>query len=208
MRLIATFAAFALLIAVPSAEVRQADPKSDSRKMTAGDRQRLLAHLRMTEDWLVSEVAGLTPAQLAFQMTPESWTIAQVVEHLALAEPQYWTMVLDSVKQPDTTEALPATDAAILWYGIDRTDRQKTGEARVPKGKFSEPGQALAELRKLRATIRDFASTTQENLRAKKLQGGNMNVYQWVLMISTHSQRHIQQIREIKNHAKYPAAGA
>jgi hypothetical protein len=30
-------------------------------------------------------------------------------------------------------------------------------------------------------------------------------VYQWLLMISAHSQRHILQIREIKAHAKYPS---
>jgi hypothetical protein len=29
-----------------------------------------------------------------------------------------------------------------------------------------------------------------------------------VLMISTHSQRHILQIREIKAHANYPKAGS
>ena len=31
-----------------------------------------------------------------------------------------------------------------------------------------------------------------------------MQVYQWVLMISAHSQRHILQIREIKGHERYP----
>jgi hypothetical protein len=31
-----------------------------------------------------------------------------------------------------------------------------------------------------------------------------MDVYQWFLMISSHSQRHILQIREIKAHASYP----
>jgi hypothetical protein len=31
-----------------------------------------------------------------------------------------------------------------------------------------------------------------------------MQVYQWVLMISTHAQRHILQIREIKGHPRFP----
>jgi DinB superfamily len=202
MRILAASAALAMLVsASPSAGQQQ---QSESRTMTPGDRQRLLAHLEMTEDWLTGEVGGLTPAQARFQMTPESWSITQVVEHLAIAEPQYWTMVEESLKQPATTEKLSATDAQILWYGIDRTDRQKTGEARVPKGKFEDVRDALASVRKLRATIREFSSNTQENLRSKKLQGGNMEVYQWVLMISTHSQRHILQIREIKNQPKYP----
>ena len=88
--------------------------------MTKGDRQRLLAHLDMTERWLVNELERLSPAQLAFRMTPDSWSITDVVEHLSIAEPQYWQMVLDSMKQPPTTEKLDATDAAILWYRIDR----------------------------------------------------------------------------------------
>ena len=171
--------------------------------MKEGDRQRLLAHLEMTESWLVSELSGLSPAQLKFEMTPESWSIAEVVEHLAIAEPQYWQRVQDSMKQPPNTEKIEATDAAILWYGIDRTNRAKTGEARVPKGR-DDAAASLADFRKLRATMRDYAKTTQDDLRSRKLLEGNMDVYQWFLMISTHAQRHILQIREIKAHGGYP----
>ena len=172
--------------------------------MKAGDRQRLLSHLEMTENWLVRELNGLSPAQLTFRMTPESWSITDVTEHLAIAEPQYWQKVQDSMKQPATTEKLEATDAAILWYGIDRTNRQKTGEARVPHGTFKTAADALAAFRKLRSTMRDYAQSTSEDLRSRKLLEGNMDVYQWFLMISTHSQRHILQIREVKAHSGYP----
>jgi len=199
------------LLAVPSLLPVPVVPASinptarlSAEPMTAGDRQRLIAHLEMTESWLVSELQGLSADQLKFRMTPESWTIADVVEHLEIAEPQYWQRVLDSMKQPPNTEKLTATDAGILWYGIDRTNRNKTGEARVPKGKNDAAG-SLAGFRKLRATIVDYAKNTQEDLRSRKLLEGNMDVYQWALMISTHSQRHILQIREIKAHAGYPA---
>jgi DinB superfamily len=172
--------------------------------MTQGDRQRVVAHLEMTESWLVSEVENLTDAQMKFRPTPESWSITEVVEHLAIAEPQYWQRIKDSMKQPATTEKLPATDAQILWYGIDRTNRAKTGEARVPTGKYATAAAALADVRKLRSEMLDYARTTQEDLRGHKLLEGNMDVYQWLLMISTHSQRHILQIRENKSNAAYP----
>ena len=176
--------------------------------MKAGDRQRLLAHLEMTESWLVSELNGLSPTQLTYRMTPESWSITDVTEHLAIAEPQYWQRVNDSMKQPATTDKIEATDAGILWYGIDRTNRQKTGEARVPHGTFKSAGEALAAFRKLRATMREYAQATSDDLRSRKLLEGNMDVYQWFLMISTHSQRHILQIREVKAHSGYPKADA
>ena len=75
--------AFALLL------IALATP-SGARELSAGDRQRLLAHLDMTESWLASEVEGLTPEQLKFRMTPDSWTVMDVIEHLATAEHQYW----------------------------------------------------------------------------------------------------------------------
>ena len=170
------------------------------------DRQRLLAHLDMTEAWLASELAGLSPDQLKFQVTPDSWSIMQVVEHLAIAEPQYWQRVQDSMKLPPSEKKPEATDAGILWYGIDRTNRARTGEARVPKGQFKSIDEPLAAFRKLRSTIRQYAATTQEDPRSRMLLEGNMDVYQWLLMISSHSQRHILQIREIKAHASYPRA--
>ena len=181
-----------------------AAPAAPFEPMTKGDRQRLLAHLDMTEQWLGSEIARLSGAQLTFRMTPDSWSITDVVEHLSIAEPQYWQMVLDSMKQTETAAKGDTTDAAILWYGIDRTERQKTGEARVPKGKVANAQEAFATFKKLRATIRDFAATTQEDLRTRGLQGGGMQIYQAVLMISTHAQRHILQVQEIKAHEKYP----
>jgi hypothetical protein len=190
---------FSLLILLALTTLRlDAEPMSD------GDRQRLLAHLEMTESWLVSEVDGLSDEQLRFRRAPDAWNIMDVVEHLAIAEPQYWQNLQDSMKQPETTVKPEATDAAILWYGIDRTNRQKTGEARVPKGRWNNVKDSLGEFRKLRATMRDYATTTKDGMRARRLLEGNMDVYQWFLMISSHSQRHILQIREIKADPHYP----
>ena len=172
--------------------------------MSPGDRQRLLAHLEMTESWLVSELAGLSPEQLKYRMTAGSWSIMDVVEHLAIAEAQYWDQLQKSMKQPAAKEKPPATDAAILWYGIDRTQRNKTGEARVPTGKWAEVRESLAVFRTLRATMREYGEKTTDDLRSRMLLEGNMDVYQWFLMISSHSQRHILQIREVKAHAAYP----
>jgi DinB superfamily len=191
-------AVLCLLPAASFAEPLAAEP------MKPVDRQHLVSHLEMTEGWLVSEVTGLSREQLTFRMAPDTWSIMDVVEHLAIAEPQYWKQLQDSMKQEPTTQKSEATDAAILWYGIDRSNRQRTGEARVPKGRFDDVSQSLGEFRKLRATMLDYAKTTQEDLRGRRLLEGNMDVYQWFLMISTHSQRHILQIREIKANSGYP----
>lgn len=185
-----------LVLLVP--RLAAADP------MTAGERQRLVAHLEMTESWLASEVAGLSEAQLSFRPSPTAWSVKDVVEHLGIAEPQYWKQLEDSLKAPATGYRPEATDAGILWYGIDRTNRTTTGEARVPDGRFKSTADALASFHALRKTMLERARTSPDDLRGRRLIDGNMDVYQWFLMISTHAQRHILQIREIKASGAYP----
>ncbi len=107
---------------------------------------------------------------------------------------------------PATAYTPQATDASILWYGVDRGNRQRTGEARVPDGRFKTAAAAHASFVKLRTTMKARAKSSQEDFRGRPLIDGNMDVYQWFLMISTHAQRHILQIREVKAHSGYPKA--
>jgi hypothetical protein len=173
--------------------------------MTPGERQRLIAHLEMTEAWLESEVGGLSDQQLEFKMTPESWSVEEVVMHLAIAEPQYWTSFKESLAKPVQPEfKAQATDVAMLWYGIDRTQRTTTGEARVPRDQFPDMKTSLASFKKLRGEMMKTARETQEDLRARQYLTASQDLYQWFLMISTHAQRHIMQIREIKAHKNFP----
>jgi hypothetical protein len=75
----------------------------------------------------------------------------------------------------------------------------------VPGGKVKNLAEPRDKFLKLRAAMREYAAKTTDDLRSRKLLEGNMDVYQWFLMISTHSQRHILQIREIKADPRYPS---
>lgn len=167
------------------------------------DRQRVLAHFAMTDAWLTSEVTGLTPAQQAWRPSQDAWSVTDVVEHLAVAEAQYWTQLQASLTQP-VGQRSTVPDDRILWYGVDRTSRARTGEARVPTGRYATTAAALAAFDRQRAVMRTFATVTQEDLRGRLLKDSQMDVYQWLLMISSHSQRHILQIREIKAGPSFP----
>jgi uncharacterized damage-inducible protein DinB len=173
--------------------------------MTPGERQRLVAHFEMTEAWLEDEVKDLSNAQLEFKMTPTSWSVEEVVMHLAIAEPQYWDQFKQSLAKPVQPDFKPqATDVAMLWYGIDRTQRTTTGEARVPRDQFPTMKASLASFKKLRAEMMKTAKDTPEDLRGRPFLTSSQDLYQWFLMISSHSHRHIMQIREIKAHKDFP----
>jgi DinB superfamily len=172
--------------------------------MTQRDREHLIAHHEMTAKWLVDEVSPLTTAQLNFRMTPDRWTIAEVVEHLAIGEPIYWKLFQDGMKQPGHKLERQATDADVLWYGIDRTRHEKTPAKQDPKGENIDVHKALADFEKLHASMLDYARSTDEDLRAHTVPDWGVDAYQCLLEISTHAQRHILQIREIKANAGYP----
>jgi hypothetical protein len=172
--------------------------------MTQRDRENLVSHLQMTESWLVDEVATLSPAQLSFRMAPGKWTVAEVVEHLVIADPTYWQLLQDGMKEPPKHLEKQATDADVLWYGINRTRHEKTEPRKDPKDQPIEIRQALDSFRKLHSMMLDYARTTDQDLRGHTVPEWGVDAYQCLLEISTHTQRHILQIREIKADSGFP----
>ena len=172
--------------------------------LTTLERQHFVAHLEMTESWLVDEVSGLSPAQLQFRRAPGTWTIMEVVDHLCVAEPIYWQDLQKAMKAAPSSQKRGGTDADILWYGIDRTQRGKAIPAEEPKGQLRDLGAGLDSLRKLHAQMLQYARTTDDDLRSHVVEREGCDAYQWLLLISTHEQRHVLQIREIKADPKFP----
>jgi len=175
--------------------------------MTNEDREHLLVHFEMTTQMVAEEVRGLLPAQLEYKASPDRWSIREVVSHLAVAEPDYWRDIQEALKAaPDMKEKKSvATDADILWYGIDRVVHTKTGGRHEKVDTYKDMGAALGKYQTLRATMIDYIKTTNDDMRAHSF--GTQQVidcWQWMLEISTHAERHIQQIREIKNDPNFP----
>jgi hypothetical protein len=176
--------------------------------LTATERQHLVAHLQMTESWLADEISGLSSAQIQFRTAPGRWTILEVMDHLTVAEPLYWQLFHETMKEPRPSFKGRDTDADILWYGIDRSQPGKAIPGEEPKGELRDVGAGLALLRKLHAEILQYVGTTDDDLRGHLVFRQDCDAYQWLLMISTHEQRHVLQIREVKADPKFPRSGA
>jgi len=175
--------------------------------MTKEDREHLLVHFEMTTQMLAEQVHSLSTAQLEYKASPDRWSIREVVSHLAVAEPDYWRDLQKALKAaPDMKERKSAaTDADILWYGIDRVVHTKTGGGHEKVDTYKDLGEALGKFQALRATMIEYIKTTNDDMRAHSF--GDQQVidcWQWMLEISTHAERHIEQIREIKNDRNFP----
>jgi hypothetical protein len=175
--------------------------------MSKEDRERLLVHFEMTTQMVAEQVRRLSPAQLEYKASPDRWSIREVVSHLAVAEPDYWRDIQKALKAaPDMKDKKSmATDADILWYGIDRVVHTKTGGGHEKVDTYKDMGEALGKFQALRATMIEYIKTTDDDMRAHSFGDKEViDCWQWMLEISTHAERHIQQIREIKNEATFP----
>ena len=172
--------------------------------MTALERQRLVAHLEMTNAWLPDEVSGLSPAQLQFRPAPGAWSILEVAEHLTIASPIYWRQFHAAMKGSAGRFTRASTDEDILWYGVDRIHREKAIPSEEAKGRLRDLRPAIDTLRRLHGEMLEYIKTTDDDLRGHFVERQGSDAYQWLLLISTHEQRHILQIREIKARPGFP----
>lgn len=173
-------------------------------QITSLERQRLVAHLETTASWFIDEVSDLSQAQLDFRRAPGTWSIMEVVEHLVVVGQIYWEDLRKGAETPLSGRTLSSRDADILWYGIDRTNRETARTSESPRGQLRDIAKGLEEYRTQHARLLQYARTTRDDLRNRFVERQGCDAYQWALLISTHEQRHILQIREIKADPKFP----
>jgi hypothetical protein len=170
--------------------------------LTAPERQRLVAHMQMTASWLEDEVSGLSAAQATFRPSATAWTILEVLDHLVVVGPIYWKDLQGA--KPVAGRAGIMNDIDVLWYGIDRTFRETALKTEEPSRTLKDVRSGVTAYRTQHAKLLEYVRTTMDDLRSRLVERQNCDAYQWALLISTHEQRHILQIREIKAHPKYP----
>jgi hypothetical protein len=173
-------------------------------EMTVQERSHLVAHLEMTGGWLIDEVSSLSPAQLAFRPAANSWSVLETLEHIVVVGPIYWNDLQTALKGKPRPPLSTSGDANMLWYGIDRANREIAIPTERPPGKLRDLEAGLSAYRKQHAQLLEYVRTTKDDLRSHIVERQACDAYQWALLISTHEQRHILQIREIKANPKFP----
>ena len=171
--------------------------------ITEIERQHLVAHMQMTAGWLEDEVSGLSAAQASFRPSPGSWTILEVLDHVVVVGPVYWD-ALKSATPVANGRAGRMNDIDVLWYGIDRTFRETALKSEEPSRTLRDVQSGLKTYRTQHAKLLEYVRSTKDDLRSRLVERQNCDAYQWALLISTHEQRHILQIRDLKTHPKYP----
>src|SRR4029077_11447704 len=105
------------------------------------ERAELIHYLDKTRDDLLAALAGLSLAQLNFQISPKCWSIVGVVGHIALVEDAVITKVLQEIASAPSVTAdgkKNVTDASLLKKAGDRSVKLEA------PGQFHPIGKSMA----------------------------------------------------------------
>ncbi len=176
-------------------------------ELTKEERDFAINELNSSRDNLLSAVDGLNEAQLNYKGGETSWSIAQCAEHITIFENQVFEILEESLElpaNPERREGVEYTDKELMARIIDRTDKTKTQEDLEPSGKYGNHSSTVKEFIEKRKKHINYIKTTKDDLRNHFANFGSIDAYQVILYMSSHTNRHIQQIKEIKNNANFP----
>jgi hypothetical protein len=178
--------------------------------ITEQERSALVSQFEETAGKFKAAVAGLSEAQWNYKAAPERWSILECAEHIALSEESLRQLVGMTLKRPAAEEGRaerPKRDAQILKSLVDRSQKAQSPERLQPKRRFATLAVAEAAFNEQRQRNIEYEKTTQEDLRGHATQHPvfkEMDAYQWLLLISAHSERHTLQILEVKADPGFP----
>jgi len=178
--------------------------------ITAQEREFAIQFLTKTESAIFSVVKNLNQAQLTFKPATDIWSVEECVKHITSAEKELWAMVEASLNQPANPEkrtGIKFSDGELIKAVEDRSHRSKTFAALEPANSpYATLTEALASFKENREKLIAFVKYTHYDLRnhVSVLPIGTYDAYQFILLISAHTNRHTQQIEEVKANTGFP----
>ena len=174
------------------------------------ERKVAVSELKETRAELLKSVKGLTDAQLDYKTAPDRWSIRECIYHISLVEKRLGAKLDAAMKEPANTEKkseVKVSDEDIMSMASNRANKLQAPEPVQPvAAEWKTAGEALAAFKNSRTERIKYAKSTTEDLRDHFFQTpfGWVDGYQFILFMSAHSDRHTQQINEIRSDPGFP----
>ncbi|MBI3402642.1 MAG: DinB family protein [Acidobacteria bacterium] len=167
--------------------------------------QELFAYLNVRRTALREAVDAVPEAQRNERPAAGRWSVAEVLEHLALVEARFKSMIGDRLAEAKAAGLAAETETSAIagTYEptpmLDRSEKHQAPDVVVPKA--AEWQTAWTKLEAVRRTFLDvYCAGDGFALGAVEMHHprlGTMNLYQWGLWLGAHEARHTEQVREI-----------
>jgi len=167
--------------------------------------------LKETRDDALNAVKGLSENQLNFKAAPDKWSVKECMYHIAGAEKLLWSLFEGTMKaaaNPERRPEIKLTDEAVVNMVEDRSAKFQAPEPIQPKNTgFNSLDEAVEDFKKNRGEHIRYLKNSTEDLRNHVVEtpAGIIDCYQLLLFIAAHSNRHTQQLNEVKAHPGFPS---
>ena len=180
--------------------------------MTSTERETLLKHLGESRERLLRMARGLSCEQWHYRAAPGRWTVAECVEHIATVEGRILGAIQRSLQaEPDDSKlsGWKGKEQEMLADVAGRVTRFPAPEVVLPTGRWPEE-RLLEEFEGARERTREFAASTEADLRRhffKHPVFGELDLYQWMMLLAAHCDRHREQSEEVMGSPGFPGGG-
>lgn len=173
----------------------------------------LVEAVEHARDNVVNAVRDLRPDQGAFKPSPDTWSIAQNVEHLYLAELSGVTKIWAAAQQvrAGATWAEPRPNhGQSIEAVIERTWKPTEIAPPIATPHIGGPLSAwISCLKSLRPVLADLARELEtidlEAIVYPHYLSGPLDGRQRLEFLRYHMERHLAQIQRVRSHPRFPA---
>lgn len=176
--------------------------------ITNMEREHGLKYLAETRANVIEAVKGLSEAQFHYKPAPDRWSVAECLEHISIVEGSVATRIrpaLEKAPAPAAGRDFQQVDALILKTVPDRSTKVKAPPPLEPTRSLT-PAEYLERFLASREQTVDWLKTDHD-LRGHVVDHpvlGPLDGYEWILAAAGHSDRHTQQILEVKADPNFP----
>lgn len=187
---------------------------------TYDDKQLIISELNRTTNEIGTEIDKLTNEQWNFREESARWSIAEIMEHLEMQNQLHYREISVISKTPQHLQFRSLTkgrDDHFSNYAKD-TIKSKAKWFLAPTGKFCTKEDGKAAFYKARKELTQLVEQTDIDFRKQftfrasvegkevsELKIGQVrDLHQLLLTGIAHTDRHLRQIRKLKQHPDYP----
>ena len=155
---------------------------------------------------LYTRLDGLTGEQERFRPAPDGWSIAEIVEHLAILEERLSKLFSIMITKAEASGARLSEGSSFRPVSLDEiTERSLKEKYTAPEAVRPTGAATIADsLARLRHS-REALHALRPRLETLDLTGatyphpafGPLDVYQWLALIGLHEGRHLRQIETL-----------
>jgi DinB superfamily len=179
--------------------------------ITTEERAQVLRWLEESHNDFFAAIDRLSDGQWNWKPAPERWSVAEIAEHIVLAEALLFNFArkaIGGIPNPCWDEQTNGKTELLIQAMPAREGKATAPEPLVPRERLTRT-EVKDRFARKRIDIVEFTNETPLALKEFTLPHpfpafGTLNAYQWLIYVPLHTLRHNKQIAEVKAATGYP----